>query len=104
MKQEIYGHLTLDSMATHVPHNFKVPVGTKTLRLEFAHTPEHPGVGNIPHQLSISVYGPNGARGTRHNNDDQQPIISTNWASPGYLSGPIEPGEWTVELLSLIHI
>ncbi len=98
MKQEIYGHLTLDSMATHVPHNFKVPDGTKTLRLEFTHTPEHPGVGNIPHQLSISVYGPNGARGTRHNNDDQQPIISTNWASPGYLSGPIEPGEWTVEL------
>ena len=61
MKQEIYGHLTLESMATHVPHKFKVPDGTKTLRLEFAHTPEHPGVGNIPHQLSISVYGPNGA-------------------------------------------
>ena len=40
MKQEIYGHLTLDSMATHVPHNFKVPDGTKTLRLEFAHTPD----------------------------------------------------------------
>ena len=72
MKQEIYGHLSLDTMATHIPHKFIVPEGTNTLRLEFTHTPEHPGVGNIPHQLSISVYGPNGARGTRHNNDDQQ--------------------------------
>ena len=48
MKQEIYGHLSLDTMATHIPHKFIVPEGTNTLRLEFTHTPEHPGVGNIP--------------------------------------------------------
>ena len=98
MKQKIYGHLTLDNMATHVPHKFMVPEGTGTVRLDFSHAPNHPGVGSIPHQLSISVYGPNGARGTRHNNDDQQPVISSNWSSPGYLSGTIEAGEWIVEL------
>ena len=78
MKQKIYGHLTLDNMATHVPHKFMVPEGTGTVRLDFSHAPNHPGVGSIPHQLSISVYGPNGARGTRHNNDDQQPVVCAN--------------------------
>ena len=70
----------------------------QSLRFKFSHDPRHPGVGSIAHQLSISVYGPNGARGTRHNNKDQSPIISTNWASPGYLSGVIESGEWVVEI------
>ena len=92
------GKLTLDHMGCHVPHRFEVPEGTGTLRLKFASSPRHPGVGNIAHQLSISVYGPNGARGTRHNNADQSPIISRNWASPGYLPGEIEAGEWTVEI------
>ena len=83
MKQEIYGHLTLDVWPPMFRTILRCPMEPKHW-LEFTHTPEHPGVGNIPHQLSISVYGPNGARGTRHNNDDQQQIISTNWASPGY--------------------
>ncbi len=94
------GRLTLDHMATHVPHVFSVPEGVGTLGISFSHDPHHPGpeAGDIPHQLSISVYGPNGARGTRHNNADQSPLISTHYASPGYVSGPIEPGEWTVEI------
>lgn len=92
------GQLSLDTMATHVPHYFDVPEGTQTVKLRFTHDPQHPGVGDIPHQLSISVYGPNGARGTRHNNADQNPIISTNWASPGYLKGEIEAGNWCVEI------
>ncbi|MEF2071135.1 CehA/McbA family metallohydrolase [Consotaella aegiceratis] len=92
------GRLTLDAMATHQPHSFMVPAGVRTLKARFTHEPKHPGVGDIPHQLSISVYGPNGARGTRHNNADQSPIISQDWASPGYLPGPIEAGDWTVEI------
>ena len=98
MKQIIDGRLTLDHLSTHVPHRFQVPEGVGTLRLVFSHSPHHPGVGNIPHQLSISVYGPDGARGTRHCNADQSPVISTNWASPGYLPAPIEAGEWVVEI------
>ncbi len=98
MRQLFEGRLTLEDMATHVAHQFKVPKGTGTIRVAFTHEPRHPGVGPIAHQLSISIYGPNGARGTRHNNADQNPIISSLWASPGYLKGPIEPGEWLVEI------
>ncbi|MGI9293869.1 MAG: CehA/McbA family metallohydrolase [Pseudomonadales bacterium] len=98
MKDVFEGKLTLDHMATHVPHRFRVPDGVGTLKLKFEHSPQHPGVGDIAHQLSISVYGPAGARGTRHNNVDQSPVISTRWASPGYLPAPIEAGEWSVEI------
>ena len=98
MDQVFEGRLTLDHMACHVPHRFDVPENTGTLRLDFSFSPRHPGVGNIAHQLSISVYGPDGARGTRHNNADQSPVISRNWASPGYLPGEIEAGKWVVEI------
>ena len=98
MHQVFEGRLTLDHMACHVPHRFDVPENTGTLRLDFSYSPRHPGVGNIAHQLSISVYGPDGARGTRHNNADQSPVISRSWASPGYLPGEIEAGEWVVEI------
>ena len=98
MRQIFEGRLTLDHMSCHVPHHFDVPEDTGTLRLDFSFSPGHPGVGNIPHQLSISVYGPDGARGTRHHNVDQSPVISRSWASPGYLPGEIEAGEWVVEI------
>ena len=98
MNQVFEGRLTLDHFATHVAHKFRVPKGTGTLRIAFSHSPRHPGVGSIAHQLSISVYGPAGARGTRHNNANQSPVISAKWASPGYLKGTIEPGEWVVEI------
>jgi len=98
VNQVFEGQLTLDHMATHVPHRFDVPEDVGTLRLDFTFAPRHPGVGDIAHQLSISVYGPGGARGTRHNNADQSPVISRSWASPGYLAGPIEAGEWVVEI------
>ena len=98
MCQVFEGRLSLDHMACHVPHRFEIPENTGTLRVHFSFLPAHPGVGQIAHQLSISVYGPNGARGTRHNNPDQCPVISRNWASPGYLPGEIEAGEWVVEI------
>ena len=92
------GRLTLDQMSSHVPFRFDVPEGVGTLSVDFSYAPHHPGLGDIPHQLSISVYGPNGARGTRHNNADQSPVISARHASPGYLPGAIEAGAWCVEI------
>lgn len=92
------GTLGVEDMARHIPLHFDVSEGTKTLRISFEHDPEHPGVGPLPHQLSISVYGPNGARGTRHCNEDQSPIISKDWSSPGYTPDAIEPGAWVIEI------
>ncbi|MCC5974773.1 MAG: CehA/McbA family metallohydrolase [Rubellimicrobium sp.] len=94
----ITGRLGLDDMARHVPVPFRVPPGCAGLRIAFEHAPHHPGAGDIPHQLSISVIGPDGSRGTRHNNADQSVLLSETSASPGYLPGPIEPGLWRVEI------
>lgn len=92
------GILGIEDMARHVPHHVTVPVGARTVRVAFRYDPPHPGTGPLPHQLSLSVYGPAGARGTRHNNADQSPVISETWASPGYTPGPIDPGDWVVEI------
>ena len=93
------GRLGLDDMARHVPAlRFDVPPGVPALAIAFDHAPRHPGAGDIPHQLSISVIGPDGPRGTRHNHADQTVRIGARAASPGYLPGAPEPGIWTVEI------
>jgi hypothetical protein len=93
------GRLTLDHMACHVPAlRFALPPGIGALAITFDHAPRHPGAGDIPHQLSISVLGPDGPRGTRHNHPDQSVRIGARRASPGYLHGAPEPGVWTVEI------
>ena len=92
------GVLTLDDNARHVPHEFDVPEGVAGLHVHFEYDPTSPPAGGIPHQLSISVYDPAGARGTRHNNTDQSVVLSENYASLGYLPGPIECGRWIVEI------
>ena len=48
--------------------------------------------------ISLSVFGPKGARGARHNNPVMDFSIDEWRASPGYLPGPIEPGKWMVFL------
>jgi hypothetical protein len=96
---EARGRLTLDDMARHVTAlRVAVPPGTAALSVTFDHAPRHPGAGDIPHQLSISVIGPSGPRGTRHNHLDQSVRIGAASASPGYRPGPLEPGVWTVEI------
>ena len=92
------GVLTLDDFARHVPHGFDVPAGVALLRVHFEYDATSPPAGRVPHQISISVYDPAGARGTRHNNADQSVVLSADYASPGYLPGPIEEGRWTVEI------
>jgi hypothetical protein len=94
----VTGRLSVDDMARHVPLRFVVPKDTPALAFDFAFTPGHPGAGDIPHQLSISVIGPAGPRGTRHNHADQSVLVAERVASPGYLPGAIEPGIWTVEI------
>jgi hypothetical protein len=94
----VTGTLGLDDMARHVPVRFRVPPGLAALVLDFDHAPRGPEGGGIPHQLSISVTGPAGPRGTRHNSTDQSVRLAADAASPGYLPGPIEPGVWTVEI------
>ncbi|MDE0307555.1 MAG: CehA/McbA family metallohydrolase [Albidovulum sp.] len=92
------GVLTLNDFARHVPHEIDVPEGVAVLRVHFEYDSNSPPAGGVSHQLSISVYDPAGARGTRHNNNDQSVVLSADYASPGYLPGPIAGGRWVVEI------
>ena len=92
------GVLTLEDNARHVPHEFDVPEGVAALRVHFEYDPMSPPAGGVSHQLSISVYDPAGARGTRHNNANQSVVLSEDYASLGYLPGPIDNGRWIVEI------
>ena len=95
---EFEGMLTLEDFARHIPHGFDVPEGVAALRVHFEYRAASPPEGAVSHQLSISVYGPAGARGTRHNNADQSVVLTADYASPGYLAGAIECGHWIVEI------
>ena len=90
------GCLGVEDMARHIPHVFDVPEGCTRIAIRFDHAPKHPGVGEIPHQLSLSLFDPGAGRGTRHNNADQTIVLSPDRASPGYLPGPLTPGQWCV--------
>lgn len=95
------GRLGIEDMQRHIPHRVEVPEGTRALSVAYALEPAHPGLGPLPHQVSVSVAGPNGSRGAQHNlqGSPLRPrTISEGWASPGYTPGPIEPGTWTVDL------
>ncbi len=92
------GVLTLADNARHVPHEFDVPESIGALCIHFEYDPTKPPSGGVSHQLSISVYDPAGARGTRHNNADQSVVLSADYASRGYLPGPIADGRWVVEI------
>ena len=93
--------LGLDDMARHITHDFDVPEGTRSIVLDYKIDPDHPGVGPLPHQVSLSLDGPNGSRGAQHNLpwlDTKRRVISEDWSSPGYTPGAIEPGLWTLSV------
>ena len=93
--------LGLDDMSRHITHDFAVPDGTKSIALEYKIDPNHPGIGPLPHQVSLSLDGPNGSRGAQHNlpwRDSTRRVISETWSSPGYTPAPIEPGTWTLSV------
>ena len=91
--------LGLDDMARHITHSFEVPPGIRSIALDYDIEPYHPGVGPLPHQVSLSLDGPSGSRGAQHNLpwlETRRRVISEVWCSPGYTPGPIEPGTWTL--------
>ncbi len=96
MIQKISGKLKLEDMHRHIPHPFEVPEGAQQISIRFDHEPKHPGIGNVPHEISLSLLDPESGRGARHNNADQTIMISANGATPGYTAGSLQPGTWTV--------
>src|SRR5690606_28608190 len=69
--------------------------GATRVSLDFEYAPKRTGrYGNL---LTLSVFDPHGERGTGHRGQPTQHVtISAADATPGYLPGPIPPGEWRV--------
>jgi len=96
MKAVFTGTLTEADHKSHVPVAFDVAPGTTRLVARFASTPERAPGAFFDNLISLSLFGPGGARGARHNNPVREIVIEPSRATPGYLAGPIEAGRWTL--------
>ena len=92
------GTLTEADHKTHVPLSFEVPPGITQLRGRFTASPARATSAIYDNLISLSLFGPDGARGARHNNEEIDFALSATMATPGYLPGRIKPGRWTVWL------
>ena len=92
------GQLHATHHKAHVPLTFDVPAGTTQLVVRFNASPQREPGAFFDNLISLSLFGPAGPRGARHNNPVWDFAISQTAATPGYLAGTIEPGTWTLYL------
>ena len=90
------GQLDASHHKAHVPLTFEVPSGTTQLVVRFKALPQREAGAFFDNMISLSLFGPAGPRGARHNNPVWDFAISETIATPGYLPGKIEPGTWTL--------
>ncbi len=90
------GRLTADHHKSHIPLTFEVPPGTTRLVGRFHSSPEREPGQMFDNMVCLSLFGPKGPRGARHNNPARDFAIEATQATPGYLPGRIEAGTWTV--------
>ncbi len=87
--------LTESDTKHNLVHVIDVPAGTQRLDVRLSYAPHQ--VGDYHNMLTLTVIGPSGFRGAGHRHGDHHHIhLSAAAASPGFLSGPIEPGPWQV--------
>jgi hypothetical protein len=98
MTTVLSGTLTEADHKGHIPVAFDVPPGTTRLSITFAASPARAKGAFFDNLISLSLFGPDGARGARHNNDDMDIVIDAGSATPGYVRGVPEPGRWTLWL------
>ncbi|NJM83810.1 MAG: CehA/McbA family metallohydrolase [Tabrizicola sp.] len=94
----INGMLTEADHKGHIPVVFDVPPRTTRLSVTFAASPARAKDAFFDNLISLSLFGPAGPRGARHNNDDMNIVIDAAHATPGYVRGLPEPGRWTLWL------
>lgn len=99
MQLQIDGTLTAQDSHRHISHPFTVPDGATRLDIDFQYSPKRTErYGNL---LTLSLFDPQGERGTGHRGQpNQQVTVSTGKATPGYLPGPLPPGQWDVMINS----
>lgn len=83
----------------HQHHHFEidVPDGTTAIWIRFRWGPLDMGSEHEANGLNLSLFGPEGFRGAAmRGRADQEMTTGTFDATPGFLSGPIQPGSWTI--------
>ncbi|MCL4249513.1 MAG: CehA/McbA family metallohydrolase [Anaerolineae bacterium] len=96
MQHIIQGTLTTADAKQHIPHTFNLPPGATRLDIAFDYEPKAVETAPYTHLLCFTLFDPQAARGTRHNNRDQSLTITDTFATPGYIPGPLPSGEWQI--------
>ena len=97
MQYHFEDSLTARDCKRHIPHPFIVPAGSEQIDIDFRFEPDRAhGVKNL---LTLTVFDPDGFRGAGHRGGARHQVrIGSTAATPGYLSGPLPAGEWTVQI------
>ncbi len=97
MHYRFNGMLTTRDCKRHLPHHFHVPPDIGLLEIRFHFAPYH--VQGIDNLLTLTIFDPAGFRGAGHRGGDTHLVsISQNQATPGYLPGSLDAGEWTIQI------
>lgn len=97
MSSVFTGTLTSRDCKRHIPHAFVVPPGAGRLEIDFAFAPHK--VSGMLNLLTLTLFGPDGCRGAGHRHGSRHEVhLSAGAATPGYVVGPLPPGEWTVQI------
>lgn len=90
-------HLTARDCKRHIMHEFVVPAECGRIDIDFSYAPQR--VQGIKNLLTLTVFDPHGFRGARHRSGTAHHVtVSATEATPGYFSGPLPAGTWSVEV------
>jgi hypothetical protein len=90
------GRLTDANSKSFLPHPFTIPPGATKIDVRFEYGPRTASGLISSNLLCLSLFGPEGWRGTGHNRKNNNFTVSAAEATPGFMPGPLPPGEWTV--------
>ncbi len=89
--------LTERDWKQNILFSFQLPRGATHLRVLLEYAPHE--VSGYLNMLTLAVFDPSGWRGAGHRHGDRhEVVIGADGATPGYLPGPVPPGEWAVEV------
>ncbi len=75
----------------------RVPAGVREIEVSYRYDRPEPAPGAQGNACDIGILGPDGFRGWSGGARDGF-VVGAERATPGYLAGPVEPGEWRILL------
>jgi len=102
MPIQIAGTLTAADAKRHIEHPFTVPAGVTAVAIHFRHQAN--ADNGLVNMLTLTVFDPVDCRGAGHRGGQgldggllaHAVVINHRTATPGYLPGLIQPGQWRV--------